>query len=409
MTGHPRKFLLFGLIPLLAAGTLACSGGGAAKPAATPDEAVLRVAHGLADNHPQVAWQALPDSYQKDVTELVHEAAATMDPELWNRTFSVLGKLSTLLSDKRELIFEHPMIAQGMAGKENSEESWDAAVEVFDLLVKSDLANLEKVKKLDIEKFLAGTGAELMEHMAEASALAPDDKWAEQMKDLRSTKVSVLSSSGQTATLRVERPGEPADEDDYVRVEGKWIPKSLADSWPSKMASAKQKVAELSGQQSPEDKQKALMVLSMVDGALDSMIAADSPEQFNAAVGAAMGLAMGGMMAQAGSGEIPPTSDDPSMRLPDPAPGLTPPPVATRDGLAAPPVVATVDGTIPVNQADRFVGREMWVTSTTGLDSKCRLTDVQGDFLVFERSFETGSITFELTPHEIESLRVIDQ
>ena len=67
------------------------------------------------------------------------------------------------------------------------------------------------------------------------------------------------------------------------------------------------------------------------------------------------------------------------------------------------------DGTIPVAQADHFVGRTMWVTSTTGVDSKCRLTGIENDLLVFERNFAAGSISFELSSREIESLRVIDQ
>lgn len=414
MTGHLRDKLLFGLLALLVLGAAACSGG-ETEPAATPDEAVTRVACGLADNRPEVVWHALPASYQEDVTELVHEAAATMDPELWNRSFGVLQKLSQLLSDKQDLILEHPMIAQGMAGKDDVEDSFDAVVELFDTVVRSDLADLDDVKKLDIEKFLAKTGRDLMEQMAEASALAPDDQWARQMTLLRATEATVLSSSGDTATLRIERPGQAAREEQYVRVEGKWIPKELADSWSSQIADARQKLARVSGQESPEDKQKTLMMLSMVEGALDSMLAADSPEQFNAAIGSAMGMAMGAVMAQSGnggmlspSGSLLPRSQPSPQPAPAPVAEARPSPRKEIE-LALPMVEIAEDGTIPVAQADHFVGRTMWVTSTTGLDSKCRLTGVENDQLMFERQFTTGSISFELSPSEIESLRVIDQ
>lgn len=418
MTGQLRHRLFFGFLAVLLLSVAACSGGKAPEPAATPDEAVTRVARGLADNHPELAWHALPASYQEDITELVHQAAADMDPELWNRSFSVLQKLSDLLSDKQDLIFEHPMIAQGMAGKDDPEEGWEAAVEVFEIMVKSDLADLDKVKKLDIGEFLADTGRDLMEQMAEASSLAPDDAWNKQMITLRATEATVLAQTDDTATVRIKRPGQATAEDEYVRVEGKWIPKELADSWSVTITGAKQKLAEVSGQENPEDKQKALMMLSMVEGALDSMLAADNPEQFNAAVGAAMGMAMSAAMAQAGNGGMSSPVASP-MGLPQATPQPKPAPVAAASpaGLdplqelkqAIPMVDIADDGTIPVNQAKHFVGRTMWVTSTTGVDSKCRLTEIDNDLLVFERTFTTGSISFELSRREIESLRVIDQ
>ena len=46
----------------------------------TPDGTVRAVAEGLADRHPEVIWQALPPTYQKDITELTHAFAERMDP-----------------------------------------------------------------------------------------------------------------------------------------------------------------------------------------------------------------------------------------------------------------------------------------------------------------------------------------
>jgi len=414
MTAHLRNNLFVGLLVVSLLGAAACSGLKTQELAATADEAVTRVTRGLADGHPEVAWRALPTSYQKDITELVHDAAAGVDPELWNRSFSVLQKLSTLLSDKRDLFLEHPMFAQGMADKDDVEEGWEAAAEAFEIVVKSDLADLEQVKNLDIGEFLADTGADLMEQMAEASALAPDDPWNKQMKTLRATKASVLSSTDDTATVRIKRPGQPPSEDEYVRVEGKWIPKIMADSWSETIAGVKQQLAEVSGQENPEDKQKALMMLSMVEGVLDSMLAADSPEQFNAAVGAAMGMAMSAVMAQTGDGGMSLSTDSPiampqAMRTLTSAPIAAFPPALQESRDSLPRVAIAEDGAIPVAQAKRFVGRTMWVTSHSGLNSKCKLTGIENGLLAFERNFAGGNISFELNSREIESLRVIDR
>jgi len=414
MNGQLRDKLFFGLSVILLLGVAACSSGEASGPAATPDKAITRVTRGLADGHPEVAWQALPASYQKDITELVHDAAGGVDPELWNRSFGVLQKLSTLLSDKQEFIFGHPMIAQGMEGKDNPEESWEAAIEMLEIVVKSDLADLEEVKNLDIEKFLAGPGADLLEQMSEVSALAPNDEWNQQMKSLRATKATVISSTDDTATVRIKRPGQPATEDEYVRVEGKWIPKSIADSWSATIGDAKQTVTEVSGQENAENKQKTLMTLSMVESVLDNMQAADNQAQFNAAVGAAMGMAMSAVMAQAENGGMPSTTGSP-IALPQALRALTSAPIAALppDGQrlrrSFPQADIAEDGTIPLAQADRFVGHTLWVKSTSGLNSKCTLTGVENGLLAFERNFVGGSVSFDLSSREIEFLRVIDQ
>ena len=69
-----------------------------------PAETVEHVAHGLADGDLSVAWEALPASYQSDLNGLAHDFAKVVDPDLWNRTFAVLSKLTRLLKEKEAFI-----------------------------------------------------------------------------------------------------------------------------------------------------------------------------------------------------------------------------------------------------------------------------------------------------------------
>ena len=39
----------------------------------------------------------------------------------------------------------------------------------------------------------------------------------------------LAESEGDTAMVKIEQPGKPDKIESYVRVEGKWIPRSLAD------------------------------------------------------------------------------------------------------------------------------------------------------------------------------------
>src|SRR5262245_1254862 len=57
-----------------------------AEPGETPEAAIRRATQGLEENRPQVLWESLPVAYRNDVNRLVQNAAARIDPEIWERS-----------------------------------------------------------------------------------------------------------------------------------------------------------------------------------------------------------------------------------------------------------------------------------------------------------------------------------
>jgi hypothetical protein len=440
-----RRFAcLLGTIILFAAGLLGCSGGEseaaagtkAAKKARTgkavvaaakgADEAVERTAQALADGRLEVAWQALPPSYREEVDELVRLAASKMDEEVWNRSFGLVQKLTRLAREKREFFLEQPMLASQGSSKKELEAGWDAVAGILDTLANSPLADLKQLEKLDVGEFLAGTGGEVMEQVAAAASLAPNSDWTDQMSRLRRTEASVVSESGDTATVRIERPGVEPVEQAYTKVEGHWIPEELAKSWPAEMAKFREQIDQISSESMAQNKQSMLMQLSMVEAAVDQLLATESREEFDAALGPIMGMAMGAMMAQASrsSGQpgvpmtAPPTfgtaTPQPTMDFPEPSPGPGLPDAQTRDER---PIAAAAEagshelyepGEVRFDQAHLYVGQYLRVDTEDGLSMISKLKEVRSDALVFERTLYGGTVTFELTEGEIESLRTED-
>lgn len=417
-----RNLLMTITLLALALGATACSGKTTDEPAvaATPEQAITRIANGLADASPQVIWQALPASYQQDVENLLHEAAGEMDRELWGKTFSVLGKLSRVLSEKRDFILDHPMVASQVENRSEAESNWGAVAGMFDVLVSSELADLDKLRTLDVGEFLAGTGARFMKQIVRASSLTPDDPFGKQLANLRNVKVTVVSSEGDSARVRTEVPDMPAKEEDYVRVEGKWITRSLADAWDSRMAEVRKQVAEYSGEKTAENKQAAMMQLGMVESALDTLLAADTAEDFNAAAGAMMGMAMGAIMAQSANADRGMASSSPPGQAAPPEDTMTEPAesaaVEAGEGLQLPlspeeseeiakRMRAADRLSIEVGEAQDFLGQRMRVIGKDGLDFTGKLTAADARTLTFEREFSGGTMGFEMDAAEIESLR----
>jgi hypothetical protein len=272
---------------------------------ASPDETVKNVLEGLADNRPQVLWHALPASYRADVEGLIRQAATKMDPELWDRTFVVLGKASRVMREKGSFILDHPALVAKIEDRAEAERGWNAVVSLVEIVLNSELSDLEKMKTLEVEKFLSSTGVAVMKQFGAMSALTGSDTYAGSLERLRQTKVVVVSLEGDAATVRIETPGKSPVERHLVRVENKWLPDKLAGSWSEKMAKARASLDAYSPEMMAQTKQQTLMQLAMAEGLLDALLQAQTAEQFHAALQPAMGMIVGAAMARANAAEAP--------------------------------------------------------------------------------------------------------
>jgi hypothetical protein len=286
----------------LIAVTLACClaaacGGMKAKPKSA-EETVTWVAHGLSNEQPEVIWQALPASYQQDVTSLVHDFANAMDPEVYSKVFDVARKSVDVLRDKRDIILGSSMFAAAQVEPEEAAQSWDNVVGLVDALVTSDLADLEKMKTMDPGALLATTGATMMQQAAAASKMSDDDPYATEFETkVAAMQVETIASEGDTATIRVTVPDEEPEEIQMVRVEEKWVPKELADNWDAKIAEAREQIAQLSGEEFQQSKMQIMMGLGMAEAMVNQIATIETSEELDQTL---QGL-VGGLIGQIGA------------------------------------------------------------------------------------------------------------
>ncbi|MDH3583056.1 MAG: hypothetical protein OER86_02445 [Phycisphaerae bacterium] len=266
----------------------------AAPPAAPPKDAagaVQVVIKGLTSNRPRAAWDALPASYQKDVTSLVHGIAEKMDEELYNKGFAVAGKAANVLRSKKKFILNHPMVAMMIAAKRTeAETNWESVVGLLDTMIKSELSKVSSLKTLDPAKFLDGTGATLMKQLSDLSKLAPED----QMAKIGQVKAELVSSEGDSAVVKITAPDQPAQTQKFTRVEGKWIPADMAAQWSKSIGQAKANVAKMTKEDMAKAKPQGMMMLAMVESLVGQLEKAETQDAFNQVVGQIMGMMGGG-------------------------------------------------------------------------------------------------------------------
>ena len=293
MKHHPLYRLALSAVAATALIALAAPTATAGLPD-SPDGAVKAVLESLANRHPEVLWEALPPSYQKDITEITHLAAAKMDPELWDAIFGLGGKVAGVLRDQRDYFLNSSLMNAAGEERDRIEGNWDTAVAAMDSFFTSDLANLENLKTMDWERFLSTTVVEMMDSI---SQIQTEDESGESGEDiigtLRKTTVETVSTEGDRATVKISAPGEDPEEVQLTRVEGRWIPSEMADDWETNMAEAKKNLANIDEEQMGEAKMQAMMVFGMVEAALDQLAAAGSQEEFDTAIQGLLGPFLG--------------------------------------------------------------------------------------------------------------------
>jgi len=294
---------------------------------ATPDGAIVAVSQALADGNPRGVWDALPASYQSDVNGLIHEYAETTDPLMWDKGFGIAGRIAGVLRDKKDFIFNSPMMAQNPK-KDEAAQNWDAVVGVLNTILESDITKRDKLMSLDLGRFLGTTGAELLADFESLAALAPTNKWAEGVAKLRGVTAKVLNTTDGVAEVEVTAPGETNKVEKFVQIENRWIPEEMAADWEGMMQSARTNLAGMKQQQQQVNMQ-TMMIMGMVEGVLAQFENAQSQQEFDMAAQGIFGM-MTGMAGGPGGPGVPggpPGQMSPGQMPPGfPPPSGTPPP-----------------------------------------------------------------------------------
>lgn len=257
----------------------------------TPEGTVRAVTNAIADGHPEILWEALPASYQQDITEITRLFAEKVDPNLWNSVFSFGRKAATVMQNKRDIILASNTMKQAGKSPEDMAAGWDTATAMLDTICSSDVAKIESLKTISWPQFLSTTGKTIVTKMTVASAGTEEDPIAK----MKATEIEVVETAGDTATLRMTTPGEDPEELKLTRVEGRWVPTDMATDWDKNMDEARTKLEGMTAEEQAATTTQAMMFLGMGQGLLDQIANAERPEQFDQMLQGMLGPMLGGM------------------------------------------------------------------------------------------------------------------
>lgn len=267
---------------------------GAAVPD-SPDGTVKAIAEGLVQNQPQVLWQAMPASYQEELTALTREFAGKMDASVYDKVFDVLQKTVELAKSKKEFILASSIMEKAEAERADIEQGYDGVVGLLEIILNSEISSIDSLSTIDYESFLSGTGTRIMEQAAAISKMSDDDPFATEFKDkLSGATYEVVSTEGDSAVVRATAPDGESELLDLVRVEGRWVLKEMADDWDETIGGAREHLANMSEEEIAQSRVQIMMGVAMVESFVDQLATTTTQEEFDTVIQGLVGGFLGG-------------------------------------------------------------------------------------------------------------------
>jgi hypothetical protein len=247
----------------------------------TPDGTVLAVAEALENYHAEILWEALPESYRKDLVEIIRAFAEKMDPAVYDQAFALVMRAVEVLDDRKDVILGSETFKSTGADADEIRNGLTNTQVFTDALKSSEISTLEGLGSMDPEEFLATTGSKMLEH---AAAIEMEDE-ENPFHDIDSLKVEVVESADDQATLLVSSDNHDPEEVKMTRVEGRWIPADMAEEWPEFVEEARKGLDEMTPENMAAQKTQIMMVFGMADGLIEQIASLQTPEEFDAAIG----------------------------------------------------------------------------------------------------------------------------
>ncbi|MCX7422042.1 MAG: hypothetical protein NT013_21220 [Planctomycetia bacterium] len=243
-------------------------------PPKTADAAVRRVLDGLRQQNARVVWEFFPPSHRTELEELVHDVAKILDDNTWEATVAVWQKARRVLPPKATAIFGQA--TDGLIEKDSQPAVSPRSLQrLFDSVGDSELADLKQLRQVDLGMFLEKTGGELLQTLGALPTGGAISSKA--FESLAKVEVTLVSTSEDSAIVRMKWPDQEATEHAYVRTNRYWLPKTLVESWSEVVADIrKQAMGWADGLKQQPDSWNAR--LKAIDQLLDEIAATKSNE-----------------------------------------------------------------------------------------------------------------------------------
>ena len=265
-----------------------------------PDAAIQTVITEFAQGNGGIIWQAMPSTYQTDVNDLLHLAGSKLDAEIYDKSFATIARLADVVEQQQAFILGSSFM-EGRSVEEMAqlEAALPSVVGIVNTLTTSELASTAGLANFDGQAFFDTTVSKFAQYSEALAKLAGEESV---LSDYANAVVSVVEADDLQATLLTTITGQEPLEQMFTKVEQRWVPVEMASEWAAEIAEATANLEATTGEEMAAKKLQIMGVLTMLDGVLTQIAAAETQEQFDQSLKGAMMPIMGLMMMGQGMG-----------------------------------------------------------------------------------------------------------
>lgn len=245
---------------------------GVEKSALGPVDTVQNWSKDVSDGRIASLWDALPSSYQKDISDIITEFANNTDEEIYNESQKLTKSLTALLKSKKDIalaIANKQIPDDNIKGK--VKENYDTTIDLLNAIANSDTQTLSGLKSLDIAKFCG----DIQPHIKNVMVLATDS--TPELKAISSMTPKLISEDGDTAEVEVTIDGK-TENINIVKVDNRWVPEDLQKDWEKNIAKAKAEIQK-SSQSIGTNKEEVITLLKTVQEAIADLETAKNEDE----------------------------------------------------------------------------------------------------------------------------------
>ena len=251
-----------------------------------PSAAMQTIADEVIAGNYSILWHAMPTSYQTDINAIARLAGSKVDPEIYDKSFGLFGRFAEVADKQKLFILNTSLVGEQPAEQiAEIEAAWPSIIGFVQTIVTSSISSSAGLRAFDGQVFSEETLPELFKYSNDLAAISNEEN---PFGSLQFGSLKTVESTDTTAVLEITFASGDVVEEDFTKVENRWVPAEIAINWSTEMAAAKKQLQVISSEEIAKNKPQLIGMITMLDGILTQLNTAKTQEQFDQALQGAM-------------------------------------------------------------------------------------------------------------------------
>ena len=251
-----------------------------------PSAAMQTIVDEVIAGNCSILWRAMPTSYQKDLNSIAQLAGSKFDPEIYDNSFALFGRLAEVANKQKVFILNTSLGGEQLAEQiAEIEPAWASIIGLVQTVVASSISSYAGLRAFDGQVFSEQTLPAVFKY---SNGLAVLSKEENPFGSLEFDSMKTLEKTDTTAVLEITFTKSSVKTTNLTKVENRWVTTEIANDWGTEIAAIKKQLEAISSEEIAKKKPQLMYMITLLDGIVTQLNAAETQAQFDQAIKAAI-------------------------------------------------------------------------------------------------------------------------